>query len=124
MHGMNARMDVLNVYKEIMGVGSVTLMTQVTGIEELQSQMSDRDSCSSFVTESAWPTWGVPLLLTYPSVCFPKPFDRLLGSPMVSPGGDPIFWVFSKSLLGKRRATYVWWHFGSCAHRAVVVGMQ
>ena len=56
--------------------------------------MSDRDPCSSFVTESAWPTWGIPLLLTYPSVCFPKSFDRLLGSPMVSPGGDPIFGFF------------------------------
>ena len=52
------------IYKEIEGVGSVTSMTQVTGFEELQSEMSDRDPCSSFVMESAWPTWGVPLLLT------------------------------------------------------------
>ena len=114
----------MNRHKEIAGVGSVTLMTRVTGFEELQSEMSDRDPCSLFMTESAWPTWGVPLLLTYPSVCFPKPFDRLLGSPMVSPGGDPIFWVFSKSLLGKRRATCMWWHFGSRAPRAVVAGVR
>ena len=65
------------LYKENVGVGSVTLMTRVTGFEELQSEMSDRDPCSSFVTESAWPTWGVPLLLTYPSVCLFEPFDRL-----------------------------------------------
>ena len=44
-------------YKEIVGVGNVTLMARVTGLE-----MSDRDPFSSFVTESAWPTWGVPLL--------------------------------------------------------------
>ena len=54
----------LNDYKEIVGVGKVTLMTRVMGFEELQSEMSDRDPCSSFVMESAWPTWGVPLLLT------------------------------------------------------------
>ena len=51
-----------------MGVGNVTLMTQVTGFEELLSDMSDRDPCSLFVMELAWPTWGVPLLLTYLSV--------------------------------------------------------
>ena len=70
------------------------------GFEELQSEMSDRDPCSSFVTESAWPTWGVPLLLTNPLVCFPEPFDRLLGSPMVSPGGDPIFGFFPSPAWG------------------------
>ena len=58
----------MNVYKEIAGVGNVTLMTRVMGFEELQSEMSDRDPCSLFVTESAWPTWGVPLLLTCLSV--------------------------------------------------------
>ena len=52
-------------YKEIVGVGNVTLMTRVTGFEELLSDMSDRDPRSSFMTESARPTWGVPLLLTY-----------------------------------------------------------
>ena len=41
-----------------------TLMTGVTGLGELQSKTSDRDSCSSFVMESAWPTWGIPLLPT------------------------------------------------------------
>ena len=52
-------------YKEIVGVGNVTLMTRVMGFEELLSNMSDRDPCLSFMTESAWPTWGIPLLLTY-----------------------------------------------------------
>ena len=47
-----------------MGVDNVTLMTQVTGFGELLSDMSDRDLRSSFVMESAWPTWGIPLLLT------------------------------------------------------------
>ena len=61
-YGMNACMDVRNDYKEIAGVGSVILMTRVMGFEELQSEMSDRDPCSSFVMESAWPTWGTPLL--------------------------------------------------------------
>ena len=46
-----------------------------------------------------------------------------LGSLMISPGGDPIL-GFSKSRLGKRRATYVQWRFGSCARHAVVVGVQ
>ena len=54
--------------KEIVGVGNVTLMTRVTGFEELLSDMSDRDPCSSFVMESTWPIWGIPLLLTYLSV--------------------------------------------------------
>ena len=69
-------------------------MTRVTGFGEFQLEMSNRDPCSSFMMESAWPTWGVPLPLTCPSVCFPEPFDRLLGSPMVSPGGDPILGFF------------------------------
>ena len=90
------------IYKEIEGVGSVTLMTRVTGFEELQSKTSDQDPCSSFVTESAWPTWGVPLLLTCPSVCFPESFDQLLGSLMVSPGGDPIFGFFPSPAWGSR----------------------
>ena len=52
------------LYKEIVGVGNVTLMTQVTGFEELLSDMSVQDPRSSFVMESAWTTRGVPLLLT------------------------------------------------------------
>ena len=60
MYGMNECS-----YKEIMGVGNVTLMIQVTGFEELLSDMSDQDPRSSFMTELAWPTWGVPLLPTY-----------------------------------------------------------
>ena len=51
-----------------MGVGNVILMTRVTGLEELQSKMSGQDPRSLFVTESAWPTWGVPLLPAYVSV--------------------------------------------------------
>ena len=86
--------------------------------------MSDQDPRSSFVIELAWPTWGIPLLLTYPLVCFLEPFDRLLGSPMVSRGGDPIFGGFSKSRLGKRRAACVWWCLGSYTHRAVVLDVR
>ena len=63
MYGMNECM-----YREILGFGNVTLMTRVTGFEELQSEMSDRDPRSLFMTKSAWPTWGVSLLLTYLSV--------------------------------------------------------
>ena len=108
------------IYKEIVGVGSVTLMTQATGFEELQSKMSDRDPCSSFVTESAWPIWGIPLLLTCLSVSILS--DSIdLGGPMVSPGRDLIL-DFSRSGLGKRGAARVWWRFGSCARHAVVVG--
>ena len=44
----------MNDYKkEIVGVGNVILTTRVTGFEELQLEMSDRDPCSSFITESA-----------------------------------------------------------------------
>ena len=56
------------IYKEIEGVLVMfTLMTRVTGLGELQSKTSDQDPCSSFMTESAWPTWGVPSLPTYVS---------------------------------------------------------
>ena len=44
-----------------------------------------------------------------------------LGSPMVSPGGDPVL-GFSMSRLGMRRAACVQWRFGSYARLAVVVG--
>ena len=65
MYGMNECVyRCMNDYKERARVGNVTLMTQVMGFEELQSEMSDRDPRSSFMMESAWPTWGVPLLLT------------------------------------------------------------
>jgi len=53
------------IYNEIEGVLVVfTLMTGVTGLGELQSETSDRDPCSSFVTESAWPSWGIRSLPT------------------------------------------------------------
>ena len=51
------------IYKEIEGVlVTFTLTTRVMGLRELQSETSDRDLCSSFATESAWPTWGIPSL--------------------------------------------------------------
>ena len=96
-------------------------MTRVLGFEELQSEMSGRDPCSSFMTESAWPTWGVPLLLTCLSVFYPKPFDRLRKP-------DGLSWVeipwlgLSKSHLGRGRATCAWWCFGSRTRCVVVVG--
>ena len=65
------------IYKEIEGVDSVTLMTRVTGFGEFQLEMSDRDPCSSFMMESAWPTWSVPSFPTCLSMCFSEPFDRL-----------------------------------------------
>ena len=66
------------IYKEIEGVlVTFTLTTRVTGLRELQSETSDRDPRSSFMTESAWPTWGIPSLPTYVSVCLFEPFDRL-----------------------------------------------
>ena len=59
------------IYNGIEGVLIVfTLSTGVTGLGELQSKMFDRDPCSSFMMESAWPLWGVPLLLTCLSVFF------------------------------------------------------
>ena len=60
---MNAWMNECS-YKEIVGFGNVTLITQVMGFEELLSDMSGQNPRSSFVMESAWPTWGIPLLLT------------------------------------------------------------
>ena len=97
--------------KEIEGVLVMfTLTIGVRELGELQSETSDRDPCSSFVTESAWPTWGIPLLVTCLSVFFlSRSID--LGSPMVSPGGDPVL-GFSKSCLGMRRAACVWRCFG------------
>ena len=95
-------------------------MTRVTGFGELQLKMSDRDLCSSFMMESAWPIWGVPLLLTYLSVfILSDSIDS--GGPMVSPGGDLVL-GFSRSSLGKGGAARVRWRFGSCARCAIVVG--
>ena len=111
------------LYKEIAGVGSVTLMTRVTGSKELQSKMSDRDPCSSFMMELVWPTWGIPLLLTCRSVCLSEPFDRLKKPDDLS-WRRSHFGFFSKSRLGMRRAAYVRWRFGSCARRVVVVGVR
>ena len=56
-----------------------TLAIGVTGLGELQSETSDRDPCLSFVTELAWPTWGVPSLPTCVGV-YPERFDRVGGS--------------------------------------------
>ena len=44
------------LYKEIVGVGNVTLMTRVIGFEELLSDMSNQDPRSLFMTELARPT--------------------------------------------------------------------
>ena len=96
-----------------------TLMTGVTGLGELQSETSDRDPCSSFVTESAWPTWGIPSLPTYVLVFI---LSDSIGS------GDQLVsrWRFHflglpRPALGKRGATRMWWCFSSCARRVVVV---
>ena len=54
------------IYKEKEGVLVMfTLTTGEMGLGELQSETSDRDPCSSFMTESARPAWGGPLLPTY-----------------------------------------------------------
>ena len=94
------------IYNEIEGVLLMfTLTTGVTGFGEIQSETSDRDSCSSFVMESAWPIWGVPLLLTYFSLSILS--DSIdSGGPMVSPGGDLVL-GFSRSGLGKQGAARV-----------------
>jgi hypothetical protein len=53
---MNARMDVRMICKEIERVLVMfTLTTGVTGLGDLQSEMSNQDLCSSFEVESAWP---------------------------------------------------------------------
>ena len=59
--------------------------------EELQSEMSDRDLCSSFVMESAWPTWGAPSL---PYLFLVSILSDSINSkgPMISPDGD-LIWV-------------------------------
>ena len=45
----------MNEFKGIEGGLIVfTLTTGVTGLGELQSEISDRDPCSSFEMESAW----------------------------------------------------------------------
>ena len=59
----------------------------MTGLGELQSEMSDREPCSSFVTESAWPTWGVPSLPTcVPVLILSESIDS--GGRLISLGGD------------------------------------
>ena len=57
------------------------------GFGELQSEMSDQDLSSSFVTESAWPTWDVPSLPTYvPVLILSELIDS--GGRLMSLGGD------------------------------------
>ena len=53
MYGMNECMyGCMNDYiKNIARVGNVTLMTRVTGFEELQPEMSDQDPYSLFMIE-------------------------------------------------------------------------
>ena len=66
--------------------------------------------------------WGVPLLLTYLLVSILSDWIDS-GGPMISPGRDLIL-GFSRSGLGKQGAARVWWRFGSCARRVVVVGCE
>ena len=72
------------------------------------------------MTESAWPTWGVPLLLTYLDVFLSRSID--LGSPIVSPGGDPVVWVFTSPAWGGGEPPARGDALVFCARRAVVVG--
>ena len=59
----------------------------MTGLGELQLEMPDQDPRSSFMTESAWPTWGVPSLPTYvPVLILSESID--LGGRLISLGGD------------------------------------
>ena len=82
------------IYKEIEGVlVTFTLTTGVTGLGELQSETSDRDPCSSFVTESAWPTWGALCFLTSHSVSILSDSIDSEGR-MVSSGGRFCFGFF------------------------------
>ena len=82
---MNACMDVGMIYKEIEGVlVTFTLTTGVTGLGELQSETSDRDPSSSFMMESAWPTWGVPSLPTH--------LSRFILSDSIGSGDRSVSW--------------------------------
>ena len=96
-----------------------TLTTGVMRLGELQSETSDRDPCSSFLMESAWPTWGVPLLPTYVSIWILS--DSIDSGARWSLPVEISFWVFPRSGLGKWGATHVRWCFGSYARRVVVV---
>ena len=96
------------------------------GFGELQSEMSDQDPCSSFVTKSAWPTWGVPSLPTCLSVCFPEPFDRLRKPDGLSRRRSRFgfFQVPPGEVEGCLRVVALWFLCPSCGSgwRAVVVG--
>jgi len=82
--------------------------------------MFEWDSCSSFVTELAWPTWGslCSLPVSRPS---PEPSDQLRKPVGLSLMEIPLL-VPSKSGLGRWRAIRVRLHLVSYAHRVVVVG--
>ena len=95
------------IYKEIGGVlVTFTLTIGVTGLGELQSETSNRDPRSSFVTESAWPTWGVPSLPTCVPVFYPERFDRLRGS--VGLPAEISFFGLPRPGLGRQEAACVW----------------
>ena len=68
-------------------------MTRVMGFEELLSDMSDQDPRSSFVMESALPTWGIPLLLTY-LLTFARAIRSTQEARWSLLGGDPIVGPF------------------------------
>ena len=82
--------------------------------------MSDRDPRSSFVTESALPTWGVPCSLPV-SQHLPEPSDRLRRPVSFSLAEITLLGPL-RSRLGRRRATCVQLHLVSCARHVVVVG--
>ena len=88
--------------------------------------MPDRNPCSSFVTESAWPTWGIPLLPTCPSVCFSEPFDRLRKPDGLSwqRSRFGFFQVPPREAESRLRAVVLWLLCPACGSgwRAVVVG--
>ena len=81
------------LYKEIVGVGNITLMTRVTRFEELLSDMSDQDPRSSLVMESAQPTWGIPLLLNY-LLAFAEAIRATQKARWSLLGGDPVVGPF------------------------------
>ena len=88
--------------------------------------MSDQDLCSSFVMESVWPIWGIPLLPTCLSVCFSEPFDRLRKPDGLSRRRSHFgfFQIPPGDAESHLRAVALWSLCPSCGSgcRAVVVG--
>ena len=78
-----------DLYKERAGVGNVTLMTRVTGSEELQSENVRLGSVLVVHDGVGMAHMGHPFA-PYLSLGarLSRPIDS--GSPLVSPGGDPV----------------------------------